>query len=295
MKLSLGPLLYHWPRNVVRHFYEGIAASPIDIVYLGEAVCGRRHELRLGDWLALGRMLRDAGKEVVFCTQVLPDARTEPAPLRRLLDEFLVEANDMGAVRSLAGGGRFVAGPHLNLYNLDSLEWMAELGAARWVMPLEMRRDEFLALHAARPRGVETEVFGFGRMPLAISARCFTARHYGLRREDCRTSCLRHPDGLLVSSRDDEPFLVINGPQVQSARVHSLLQQLPQLVAVGVDVLRLSPQAKQMPKVVDLFDAVRRGTLPVAIAQSRLRVLLPGQDCNGYWHGRAGMDKVEAV
>jgi O2-independent ubiquinone biosynthesis protein UbiV len=71
MKLSLGPLLYYWPRNTVFRFYESVAATPVDIVHLGETVCSRRHELRLGDWIEIGRKLAQAGKEVVLSTQVL--------------------------------------------------------------------------------------------------------------------------------------------------------------------------------------------------------------------------------
>lgn len=297
MRLALGPLPYHWPRNIVQRFYEGLAGTRLDVFYLGEAVCSRRHELRLADWLALGRMLRDAGKEVVLSSLGLHEPRSDGPALRRLVEngEFTVEANDMGAVRCLAGRARFVAGPHLNLYNIDAIGWVAGLGAERWVMPIEMRREDFAEVQAARPQGLEVEVFGFGRMPLAVSGRCFTARHYDLEREDCRFCCLRHPAGLMLSSRDDEPFLVLNGPQVLSARVYNLLQQVPQMAAAGLDVLRLSPLARNMPQVVALFDGVLRGTMPLAPAQSRLRVLLPSGDCNGYWFGRPGLERVEAM
>jgi hypothetical protein len=50
-------------------------------------------------------------------------------------------------------------------------------------------------LHKTRPAGVETEVFAFGKLPLAFSARCFTARHYGLNKDDCQFKCLDHPEG----------------------------------------------------------------------------------------------------
>ena len=139
MKISLGPLLYYWPRNDVYDFYDAIANSPVAIVYLGETVCSRRHELRLADWLSIAGRLRDDGKEVVLSTQVLIESGADVTVLHKIAanGEFMVEANDMGAAHCLSGKAPFVAGPHLNIYNVPTLQWMASLGIKRWVMPLE--------------------------------------------------------------------------------------------------------------------------------------------------------------
>lgn len=297
LKLALGPILYYWPRATVFQFYETIAASAVEIVYLGEAVCSRRHELRLADWLAIADLLAVAGKEVVLSTQVLIESGSELASLRRIVDNgrHAIEANDMGAVHCLQGGAPFVAGPHLNLYNGPALELLAGFGAKRWVMPLEMGHQELARMQQERPAGIETEVFAYGRMPLAFSARCFTARHRNLPKDDCRFSCLEHPDGLLLQTREKAPFLVLNGTQTQSALVYNLVHELARMQALGVDVARISPQERDTQHIIDTFDRVRRLDLAPDQASAHMQPWLPAEACDGYWHGKPGFERHGAL
>ena len=297
MKLALGPLLYYWPRQQVFDFYDAIAQAPVDIVYLGETVCARRHELRVQDWAEIAGRLAAAGKQAVLGTQTLIESESDLKTLRRVIDEkgFLTEANDMGAVRILAEEKRpFVAGPFLNVFNPATLSMLARLGATRWVMPVEMSADALRDLQAARPPGLDTEVFAYGRMPLAFSARCFTARHFNLQKDDCQFKCLEFPDGLLIRTREGEEFLTLNGIQTQSSKVYNLIGEVDALRELGVDILRISPQSQHTPELLETFRARIEGTLDVQAARSRMAGLALAEPCNGFWYGKPGLDQIAA-
>ncbi len=292
MKLSLGPILYYWTRETLLDFYEQAASWPVDIVYLGETVCSRRHTFRTEDWLHVAGMLAAAGKEVVLSSQALIESESDLKTLRRLCSngKFSVEANDMGAVRLLSGTP-FVIGPHINIYNPHTLEILAEAGAKRWVIPVEMSRQMLADLLEQDTHAMETEIFAYGRLPLAFSARCFTARRYNLPKDDCQFRCLEAPYGLTLKTREGQPFLALNGTQTQSASVYNLLAELESMQGL-VHVVRISPQPQHTGDVAALFHAALNGATTPAHAAHELAPLLPEAACNGYWYGRPGLDQV---
>ena len=294
MKLALGPVLYYWDRDTMFGFYEEMAGAPVDIVYLGETVCSRRHLLRLQDYLEIAQRLAAAGKEVVIATQTLIESENDVKTLHRIAEngDFRVEANDMGAVRLLANKVPFVAGSTLNIYNPQTLDLIAGLGATRWVMPVEMSREALITLGNGRETSPETEIFAYGKLPLAFSARCFTARHHNLQKDDCRFRCLDYEDGLDLKTREGQPFLTLNGIQTQSALVYNLIGELDTLQNAGVDVVRVSPQAHHTGEILRLFRECIEQRLTPMQALSQVEGLMPAASCNGYWYGRPGLDFV---
>jgi collagenase-like PrtC family protease len=295
MKLALGPVLYYWDRDTMLGFYEEMADAPVDIIYLGETVCSRRHLLRLQDYLDMAERLAAAGKEVVISTQTLIESEYDVKTLRKIAENgnFKVEANDMGAVRLLANKMPFVAGSTLNIYNPQTLDVLAGLGATRWVMPVEMSRDALVSFKSNRSSTPETEVFAYGRLPLAFSARCFTARHYNLQKDDCQFKCLDYADGLTLKTREGQLFLNLNGIQTQSALVHNLIGELDTLQSAGVDVARISPQAHHTGEILRLFRESMEQRLTPTQALSQIEGMMPAASCNGYWHDKPGLDFIQ--
>lgn len=291
MKLSLGPLQYFWPRERVLAFYREAARWPLDILYLGETVCSKRRELRTRDWLALAEELAASGKQIVLSSLALIEAESELSTVVRLAENgaFLLEANDLSAVQVCRERGLpFVAGPTLNVYNHVALGLLIEDGLVRWVPGVEQGRRLLEELRAGMvEQGTpmpELEIMAWGRLPLAWSARCFTARAYDVPKDDCGFRCIEHPDGLPLGTREGEAFMVINGIQVQGMEIVDMAPERDELIACGVDILRLSPAQDDMAAVVDHFHLMLRAPLPPPRLGAR----------NGYWHGKPGRASLAA-
>lgn len=297
IKLSLGPVPYCWPREAVHAFYRRVAKWPVDIVYLGETVCARRGALSIAEWLALAGKLEASGKEVVLSTLLLPETASDLLFLQRLCGNghHPVEANDMAAVHLLPEAARFVAGSGSNIYNDHTLRFLAGLGMYRWVAPVELTRDALADIQRHRPPGVETEVLFFGRMPLAVSTRCFTARSHGLPRDACGDRCRDDPDGLSLATREGEPFLTVNGTQLLSALPYNLFSEIHDLAALGVNVLRIIPETNGTEALIDLLHRFRTGTRSLPETIRHVQALFPNGTCNGYWHGGAGMASTDTT
>jgi collagenase-like PrtC family protease len=274
----------------MREFYRAVADSPADIVYVGETVCPKRRELELADYLDIAHQLREAGKEVVLSTLTLIESPADLRGLRRYCDngEFTLEANDIGAVGLLREQGLpFTAGAAINCYNAQTLHQLVRFGMTRWLMPVELSR-QWLQQLLAQPevadirRAFEVEVFAFGHLPLAWSARCFTARAENRAKDECGLCCINYPDGRPVYSQERDKLFTLNGIQTQSGQRYNLIDEMPELGKL-VDAVRISPQAQDTCQWLEAFAAARYG------AAHRPR---ENDDINGYWHRLAGIKTV---
>ena len=289
MEFSMGNLQFYWEKDTVLDFYQKVADSNIEHVYLGESVCSKRRELRLDDWLDVGRELSKKGKSVVLSSLALLEAKSELATLKKvcLNGELNVEANDFGAVEILTDAKiPFVAGAALNIYNQHDLKVLLDRGMQRWVIPVELSRDWLVNVIAGceelgiRDR-IETEVYGYGYLPLAYSARCFTARSEDRPKDQCGLCCIKYPDGRKIDSQEGLELFRMNGIQTMSGSIQNLVNDLPSMEGL-VDIVRMSPHSLEVFDWLDTFQQALR---------DNQRIPLQGY-CNGYWHKIEGMKSI---
>ncbi|WP_238593727.1 U32 family peptidase [Endozoicomonas atrinae] len=292
MQITLGPLLFFWPKNEVISFYEKVAESSIDRVYLGEVVCSKRRELKLGDWLTIAKLLQAKGKEAILSTLTLIEAESELAQVSKVCEngDFSVEANDMAAVHYLSKVGiPFITGPSVNLYSAEALQVLHRTGLKRWVLPVELSFDHLkMIMNRLKELGIhdlETEVFSYGYLPLAYSARCFTARTHELSKDSCEFSCIKSSAGIPLATQEGDALFTINGIQTLSGSCHNIMDQWQAMESIGVKAMRLSGHSEDVLKTAK--------DLALAIGAMEKGYSGKGElECNGYWLGKEGIKKA---
>ena len=288
--LTLGPLLFHWPRAKRRDFYFRIAdEAPVDCVHLGEVVCSKRAPFAAPDIEEIAERLRTAGKQVALSTLALVTSAREVQAIRDACEAgFLIEANDVSSLQVLEGRPHII-GSLLNVLNEGSLAYIARRGAIRIVPPMEVS-EAGLAVLAANAGDMEIEAQVFGRQTLSVSARCYHARSHGLHKDNCRFVCEDEPDGLAVDTLDGHTILTVNGTQTMSHGYVVLLREMTDMTAMGVRRFRLSPQDVDMVEVARLARATLDGTIDAEEATERLQSVIGAVPMvNGYLHGREGL------
>jgi collagenase-like PrtC family protease len=289
MKYALGPLLYFWSKENVESFYQKAISSETDIIYLGESVCSKRREMKPKDWFSIAKEISDSGKQVVLSTMALLEAPSEVNAMKKYIDngDFIIEANDVSAIQLASESNvPFVVGPAVNCYNAQTLNLFLKRGMTRWCMPVELSREWLQnVLLQCDDLGIrnkfETEVFSYGYLPLAYSARCFTARAENKPKDECETCCIKYPNGITVNSQEGQEVFTLNGIQTQSGYCYNLINDLASMNDL-VDVVRLSPLSVETFDEVSKFKANEMGLEKFSLKDAR--------QCNGYWHNIAGLD-----
>lgn len=295
--LTLGPLQFNWPAEVFADFYARVAdEAPVDRVVIGESVCSKRTAF-YGDRIpaAIERLQR-GGKSVVLSSLALVTLERERRAARELFEqaEHEVEIDDLTLMNWARPETPFSIGPLVNVYNEATLAFLAKCGARRFCLPPELPFASVEVLAAAAAEcGASVEVWAYGRIPLAISGRCYHARAHGLSKDSCQFVCAQDADGLAVRTLDGADFLAINGVQTLSHKYCNLIGDLGRLAQAGVTSLRLSPHSGDFVAVTRAFAEVTTGGVAPEEALALVRRAAPQAEfSNGFLFGACGAASI---
>jgi collagenase-like PrtC family protease len=291
-EVTLGPVPFNWAPETWRDFYFRIAdEAPVTIVYLGEIICSKRAPLFEPQMEAVATRLQEAGKTVVFSSLTEVMSKLDRKLVDSICDDgaFMVEANDASALGALRGRPHHI-GPYINVYNERTVAVLARSGARNICLPPEMPADSIGKMCVeATSLGVAIEVQAFGRLPLALSARCYHARAHNRTKDSCQFVCENDPDGMSLRTLDGKPFLAVNGIQTLSHDYLNLIEELADLQAMGVRRFRLSPHSCNMVEVAAIFRAVLDKRIDTQEAETRLAALrLDAPFSNGFYYRKPG-------
>lgn len=292
MQLTVGPNQFFWKADAWSAFYEDMAKAPVERVVLGELVCSKRLPFYQDRIPSAIDTLLSAGKEVAVTSLALVTLKRERKLAAELVEAGVeVEVNDLTMLAYLPKEVPFSVGPLVNVYNEGTLSWLVDRGATRICLPPELPLESVTALATeGAKRGVTVEVWGHGRLPLAISSRCYHARLHKRTKDNCQFACEDDPDGLSVRTLEDQPFLAMNGVQTLSDSCASMANQLEVLEA-GVTALRLSPQTGDFAGVCQAWRDRIDGQLKAGDLSEKLTALSGGMRLSdGFLTGARGAD-----
>lgn len=299
-QLTLGPVLFKWDAEKWRDFYFRIAEeAPVETVYVGEVVCSKRKPLLDPCVEEVVERLRKGGKTVVFSTLAQVSSPidrksiTQVCALGKSLD-IVVEANDISALWAL-GDRPHRIGPFVNVYNEEALSFVAQDGATHVCLPPDVPWDalQVLTREAAR-LSLPLEFQVYGRIPLALSARCYHARTYDRTRDSCKFVCEEDPDGMELRTMEGRPFLAVNGIQTLSHSCLNLVREMEALAEEGIRAFRLSPHDCDMVAVAQVFRDVLDGKISPDESLPLLeKTGLKAPFSNGFLHKERGFDWVD--
>lgn len=173
------------------------------------------------------------------------------------------------------------ASTQMSVHTPSGLRFLYEMGIRRVVLARELSRDEIREIvEQARQLGVETEVFVHGAHCMSVSGQCSLSAALGGRsgnRGECAQPCRL-------------PFASAGNSRALSLKDMCLLEHIPELVAMGLDSLKIEGRLKRPEYVAAATLAYRKAVDGQEVEEELRRnleqVFSRGGFTDGYYTGR---------
>ena len=136
-----------------------------------------------------------------------------------------------------------------SISNYQAASAWYDLGASRVILARELSLEEITELRAKTPRELEIEAFVHGAMCVSYSGRCLLSNYMTGRdanRGACAQPC-RYKYALVEEKRPGEYFPIgedEGGAFILNSRDMCMIDHIPELMAAGLDSLKIEGRAK---------------------------------------------------
>lgn len=175
----------------------------------------------------------------------------------KMLDEVHVDAiiaSDGGVIqkiREIAPNIEIHVSTQANVVSYHAAKFWYDNGAKRVILGRETSKEQIQEIMKNKPEDLEVEMFIHGALCWAYSGRCFLSEYLSCRSAnlgDCSQSCRwaynmyleeKNKPGNLMPVETDE-----NGTYILSSKDLCLIKEIPQIVEMGVDSLKIEGRLK---------------------------------------------------
>ena len=175
----------------------------------------------------------------------------------KMLDEVHVDAiiaSDGGVIqkiREIAPNIEIHVSTQANVVSYHAAKFWYDNGAKRVILGRETSKDQIQEIMKNKPEDWEVEMFIHGALCWAYSGRCFLSEYLSCRSAnlgDCSQSCRwaynmyleeKNKPGNLMPVETDE-----NGTYILSSKDLCLIKEIPQIIEMGVDSLKIEGRLK---------------------------------------------------
>jgi O2-independent ubiquinone biosynthesis protein UbiV len=240
VKISIGALAGNWTRSRTMAFYDAVALSSADIVYIGSTINSATAGLQKRDCLAVARELAAAGKEVVLSVRAAAGELDADSSSAWIADSTLpVEVSDVRTLQMLAAKVPLVIGKGVPCASRATLMQLVGLGAKRWVTPAVCRGEVVNMLTYAGDAGCEIE------QPV------LSPRHFS--RWVCRVEACPYEGWAMYGMPGCDREASLETPDPDWGR------DLKMLRTAGVAILRVTPRHVRDVEVCQALGELMRG------------------------------------
>ena len=226
------------------------------------------------------RFAHERGVKVHVTVNTIPrndEVANLPAYLEQL-QEADVDALILADLGVFALAGRYApkcqrhVSTQAGIANYENANAWFDLGANRVILARELHLDEIAAIRQKTPRELEIEAFVHGAMCVSFSGRCLLSNYMTGRdanRGACAQPC-RYRYYLMEEKRPNEFFPVEEddrGTYIMNSRDMCMIDHLEDLLAVGLDSLKIEGRGKSAYYAAAVTSAYRHGIDSVCAGQ----------------------------